>query len=417
MRRPVLVAAVVAGLALAFTGAVLLLAAPTLGPGPTETTSGTEMFRFDGHESGVWPYLSPQPTFREHSPINVLVRGTMSEVVQALKERSETQWNETRIETDAAEGTYSAQEVNFTGTSLRWGETRGAARYGYVHDGEEGRWVQQSTQLHDGTYFGARNHIRLYASPHPQEDWVAMQVHSEHFDWFTLRHAVDGVQGAQRHLEADFMGAPFVEDVWRTFLGNDGASDADGWATVVELAVVPAFMGTTVPLVSRLWSERLTSVDRRRVRALTRRITPGHAVLAGVIVGLFLGVRVAGVLLELYAPMLTVHTIAALLYPVIAVGLPLGTYVVAHTLERRLDAAVTASLALSAAILIDYAVIGVDVLPIDLVIHRASTVLALGLIAGGAARRASRDRRLNGILVGGLMMWIGLLAATLLGWI
>jgi hypothetical protein len=107
------------------------------------------------------------------------------------------------------------------------------------------------------------------------------------------------------------------------------------------------------------------------------------------------------------------HAIAALWYPFIAVGVPVATYAFAHRLTRRMDAAVTAAGALSIAFLLDYAYLGVEVLPIDIVLQRTGVVLALGLIAAGASQRATRDRRLNRLLVAGVVLWIGLLVATL----
>jgi len=69
------------------------------------------------------------------------------------------------------------------------------------------------------------------------------------------------------------------------------------------------------------------------------------------------------------------------------------------------------------AILWDYAYLGVDVLAVDVVLQRTATILALGLIAGGAARRAARERRLNELLVAGLLLWVVIQTSTLLQWV
>ncbi len=115
-------------------------------------------------------------------------------------------------------------------------------------------------------------------------------------------------------------------------------------------------------------------------------------------------------------PASSVHAIAALLYPLIALGLPIATYAIAGGLERRLDAALAASASLAVAIWLDYG-LGVDVLPIDVVFQRALVVVALGLIAGGAAKRATRDSRINDMVVVGVAMWTLVLVGTLLGYL
>jgi hypothetical protein len=243
-----------------------------------------------------------------------------------------------------------------------------------------------------------------------------MQVHTEHFDWFTLRHAVDGVEEGQRQVEQEFMSLDNVDLVWRTYLANDGPSDADGWATVVELTIT--LPGLLVGMLSMrdIWKRRLTSVDRARARAIRNRLSIQQTFLVTSIVAIVLGVRAGGILLEWHTG-LSMHAIAGLLYPFIAVGIPIVTYVFSQQLTRRMDAAVTASAALGIGFLLDYGYLGVEVLPIEVVIQRTGVIMALGLIAAGAAKRATRERRLNKLLVSGVLLWIGLLAATLLEYI
>lgn len=418
MRRSLVVSAAVILLAALFVALLSLMAPPTTDRLTAQTSSPDQIHRLQGHESGFHPYLNRQPSFAQFSPVNVVVQGNLTEAVAALTAGGGVTWNQTNLtEQDVGTDQYSAQEVNLSEASVAWGQATGAHRYAYVHDGTDGTWIREDEQLHDGDYFGHRFHARLYASPHPEEDWVAIQAHAEHFDWFTLRHAVDGSESGQRHLETDLMSSPATTHVVRSFLGNDRASDSDGWATVVELApLAPAAMAAALPL-SRVLERHISDHDLARLRALGDRLSIRHAVLAASIIAIVLGVRLAGLLFEHQARFLGPHTIAGVLYPVLAVGLPLATYVSAHGLERRMDAAVIASVALAAAILLDYGAIGVDVLPIDVVIHRVVVVVALGLIAGGAARRAHRQRHLNGVLVTGLVLWTGMLALTLAGWI
>ena len=325
---------------------------------------------------------------------------------------------------------------------FNWGEADGGTRYAYVDPGpnESGYWTTETRQLEDGDYYGQRYHIRLYESPNEDDGWVAMQTHSEHFDWFTLRHRVHGSQDAQRKVESNFMDHPQIDpkdDVQRVYLANSNSSDADGWATVVELAgllVVPTLVGIRVRrrdshgtangdhITDRLGQrtaatidDHLTDADRRRLVAAFARLEGGHFALAFAIIALLLGVRAGGIVLEHRATFLTPHQIAALLYPVIGIGIPAVTYLIARGLTRRLDAAIVAAGSLAVAIWLDYGMLGVDTLPLEVVFQRMLVVVALGLIAGGAAKRAARTSKLNGMLLVGTAMWVVVLVGTLLG--
>ncbi|ELY90398.1 hypothetical protein C483_12838 [Natrialba hulunbeirensis JCM 10989] len=360
-------------------------------------------------------------------------------------------------------------------TNIPWSQADGATRFAYLDPGpdEQGYWTTETLQLEDGEYYGYRYHIRLYESPNPDDQWVVMQTHSEHFDWFTLRHRVDGVEGAQSRLEQDLMAIPGVdqqEDLQRIYLDNSGPSDADGWATKVDLTFSPALV---VPLMlgmllhrrtglrlrggrsdgrdgrgSRGWrrlssidprerayddgerpaqgieaqinaelDDRLTESDRERLAAAAARIEARHLVLAGTILTIILGVRILGIAFDRTLSFMTVHMIAASLYPLIALGLPISTYVIASGLERRLDAALAASTSLAVAIWLDYSLLGVDVLPLDVIVQRMLVVVALGLIAGGATRRATRESRFNDMLLVGAGTWILVLVGTLFGYL
>jgi hypothetical protein len=146
-------------------------------------------------------------------------------------------------------------------------------------------------------------------------------------------------------------------------------------------------------------------------------VSVDHGLLVVSIATIVLGVRAGGVILEQYVGFLSMHAIAAVLYPFIGIGIPVVTYGFSHGITRRMDAAVTASGALGIAILWDYAFLDVHVLSVDVILQRTALILALGLIAGGAAKRATRERRLNELLVAGLVLWVALLVATLMQWI
>ncbi|QLK24848.1 hypothetical protein HYG81_12080 [Natrinema zhouii] len=494
MRRSLVITAVLLLLAFVLVGGPsMLLSLPIDQLGseePTEKKPAPEVVSFDDSESGFWEYLSPQKGFQKRSPVNVIVRGDVDDVEQILTEAGGGDWSEiNESEEEALPDTYSLTGGNATDNesdnlsnnstrpmnettpnesaanstnesannttddpperrgripSLNWGKADGGIRYAYIDPGqnESGYWTTETLQLEDGDYYGQRYHIRLYESPNEDDDWVAMQTHSEHFDWFTLQHRVHGSQAAQRKVESGFMAHPQIdvqEDVSRIYLDNGNSSDADGWATLVELAgllVIPTLVGiragrrnASSPTDSDHTAEQLgqrtsdaiddhlTDVDRRRIAAAYARIEVGHLLLVVTIIALYLGVRSGGIFLEHRAEFLTPHQIAALLYPVIGVGIPTATYLIARGLTRRLDAAVVAAGSLAIAIWLDYGMLGVDTLPLDVVLQRMLVVVALGLIAGGAAKRATRDSKFNDMLLVGSAMWLLVLVGTLFGYL
>ena len=486
MRRSLVVALALLAVAFLFVGGPSLLFSPSTEEVVPETESEPEpeMVSLEGSDSGFWPYLNARQAHEKRSPINVIVRGESDEVVRLLAEHGAGDWEEsdndhfessdlvgvTDNETaatladnatavnNATAGTDAAGENGSTAdgdgtdadatedaaaeaiqpvspTEIPWSRADGATRYAYLvpGPGEDGYWTTETLQLEDGEYYGYRYHIRAYESPDPDDEWIVMQTHSEHFDWFTLRHRVDGVEEAQTRLERDLMAIPGVdvqEDVRRIYLGNEGPSDANGWATRVDLtamALVPLLVGLAgirdrrregfLEGASDAVAAHLTDADRERLRAAADRLDARHLLLAATILTVILGVRIGGIALDRTVDAMSVHAIAAVCYPFIAVGLPLGTYLIAGGLERRLDAAVAASLSLAAAIWLDYALLGVDVLPIDVVVQRMLVVIALGLIAAGAARRATRESRFNGLLLAGVAMWVLVLGGTLLGYL
>ncbi len=431
MRRSIVVAVALLAIAALFVGGPSLLLSPHASDVAPEEADEPETLSLEGSESAIWPYLSAREHHDKRSPINVLVRGDAEAVVQLLVEEGEGDWEEIDEDhDDAGPETFAViEDEGHHATGTAWGEAAGTTRYAWVDPGDgDPYWTTETLQLDDGDYYGHRMHIRLYESPNDGDRWVAMQAHTEHFDWFTLRHRVDGVESAQLSIERELMDLPGVdrrEDVRRINLENSGPSDADGWATKVDLTAMAALLVVGLGARRQGIRERaeaeaddhLTDVDRARLAAVRDRIEAGHLLLAGTVVGLFLGVRIAGVALERYVPGLTMHAIAGLLYPVIGVGIPAATYLIARGLERRIDAAVTAGGALAVAIWIDYGLVRVDSLPVDVVLQRMLVVVALGLIAGGAAARARRQSAINDMLLVGVALWTLVLVGTLFGYL
>ena len=486
MRRGIVIGVVLVAIAFLFIGGPSLLIGSSSDEVAPAQTESPDLVTFEDSESAFWEYLSARQAHDRRSPINVIVRGDADDVVR-LMQQADDDWEETdrdhfdlgrygetdlpdneslvdnesvdaNVSTDGNETTIvnetddsTDENATFSAlpTQIPWAEAAGTTRWGYVDPGpgEDSYWTDETLQLEDGEYYGQRYHIRLYEAPNPEDEWVAMQAHTEHFDWFTLRHRVDGVEAAQSKVERDLMSIPSIdaqEDVQRIYLGNSRPSDSDGWATKIDVRVA-AFLPVLIGLARGRTRQRadhgrkridrgrqridqgrqrvdgeldriLTDTDRKRIAAVRDRIQLRHFLLAGVIMALFLGVRVAGIALEA-TEWLTMHQIAGLLYPVIAVGIPVATYAIANGLERRMDAAVVASTALAAAIWIDYGWLGVSRLPLDVVLQRVFVVVALGLIAAGAARRATRERRLNALLLVGLAVWTLVLVGTLLGYL
>ena len=462
MRRSIVIAVALVAIAFVLVGGPSLLFSPSADELTPDEDDGPEpeIVSFEDSDSGFWPYLNAREVHEKRSPLNVVVRGDSEQVLTLLAEHGEGDWeeadhdhfdadtllglNETDSEmdpdVDPEEANTTVEEIRpISPTDIPWSEADGATRYAYVDPGpdEDAHWMTETTQFEDGEYYGYRYHIRAYESPNPDDEWVVMQTHSEHFDWLTLRHRVDGVEGAQMRLERDLMAIPSVDvqdDVQRIYLDNSGPSDADGWATKVDLtamALAPLALGLAARRGREVHAEsagvleraggqvddRLNEGERARLAAAADRLEARHLILAGTILAIILSVRIAGIALDRTVDALTVHMIAGLLYPAIAVGLPVATYAIASGLERRLDAAVAASVSLAVAIWLDYSLLGVDVLPVDVVVQRALVVVALGLIAGGAARRATRDSRLNDMLVAGVGLWVLVLVGTLLGYV
>ena len=431
MKRTVSIALAVIVIAVSVSAAMSFIAPPTADLIAPQEDEEPELVQLEGSESSFYPYLSAAEEHRKGSSINVVVRADLDTTLRIMADDGD--WNVTdghEHELGPEELSADQIQINTTdGTSMEWDEAGGATRYAFIDDtarGNDAEFVTESAQVHFGDYYGHRYHIRMYEAPHQDDEWVIMQAHDEHFDWFTLRHAVHGNDEAQTRVEQDFMQQEFVDDVWRKHVGNDEPYDNDGWMTVVELAwVMPLLlMGALGRQRIRdtglsLWG-RLNSVDRQRIRAAYDRLTLNHFLVFGSIVGLYFGVRVSGILLEWYVPALSMHGIAMVLYPFIAIGIPAVTYLTARRMTRRMDAGVVAAGALATAVVLDLLALSVDMMPIGIVIQRAGVVLALGLIAIGATDRANRqdnETLPNDWLVVGVTIWVALLVATLMGWI
>ena len=377
-------------------------------------------------EARLWPFTSRRRSFDSLTlPINLVFRERVGLVRAQLTSGRDAEFNPVWREWQgvASEGDLPAND----GLEFVWDDTTGSTRYTYVDPpGGRGRWIDETVQFHDGTYFGSRYHVRLYefapgrqrgratpsSSTSSDAAWTAVQAHHEYWDWFRLRHTVTSLAKARKHLESQYLRGRYTAEVSREWYANGGVIDADGWVTVVDLRP-PSVLSLSVrwgwlviglAAVDRALSARATGPVRR---LLGVRTAPRALALAAVLALLPSAVRAGAIAAELSAPWIHVKAVTAVFYLLLAGGLPAAAAVLpkgAHVTDWFALAAV----ALGAGYLLDFSAIGVTVLPVVVVLHRLLSLVAVGLIASGGARRASGHPR-NQYLVIGLVSWIGVL--------
>lgn len=418
--------------------AVALLGAVAVGPvdlpgttafdrPPVDATTGAPaedaLIRPHESESLLWPYTSAGRTVERRTlAINVVLHGEPGEVRRALTDESDLEWNRTADnESEADAGTHA---VVVDDDGVEWNAARGSVRYSYVEarasDASEagdgsgnasesrvGEWVRPDYQLHAGTYLGTRQHLRAYESPRPADEWTALQAHAEYWDWFRLRHTVTNVKGAALTVEREFIGEPYVSEVRREYRGNRGGGN-DGWITAVELALAALVVGA---------STTRTLPSSRAVRAKIESLVAedGRALLLPAsLVALYLGVRFGGVALERAFPATSPKVFAGVLYPVLAVGIPVAAARTARSLDETWAFALAVA-GLGAAFVLDFSTLGLVALSIRLVLHRVALLVSLGLLAAGCARAdGPPDRRALALGVAG---WVVCLALPLFGYL
>lgn len=342
----------------------------------------------------LWPHTSRRQSVEGRTlAINVLVDDDPAAVRRLLSDESDVDWeqaNETgrtgnvsvplpgsenvSVDTDPA-GTL---RVDGPGLDVTWVDAHGATRYTYVERRTgRNRWLESQYQLHAGDYLGRRHHVRAYAPA--SGEWTALQAHGEYWDWFRLRHTVTEMRPAQAYLESVLSSSPGVSGIERGHspLGGPGESGI----TVIELA------GVAVIAIR----------GRGRVEDARERLTAPHVTslaLAGGVCAVYLGVRAAGLGLERSVPWLHPKLVAALLYPVLAAGVPAVAYTYANETSPA-KAGGLAAAGLLVAFAVDFALLGVGVPPRGLVHHRLWLAGATGVVAAAGAV-ASRDQGSGG---------------------
>lgn len=374
-----------------------------------------EMIQPGDSDHFLWPYTSRHRTVEARTlAINVVIHGEPDHVKRALTQTLDGNWTEVEGDESIASEAENATDENATGDggnltddgndtdgnvtdedgsnddalAPEWRNAEGAARYTYVTTDprESGEWVTADYQLASGTYFGERTHIRAYTSE--RLNWTALQAHEEYWDWFRLRHTVTGVAPGARFVEQDLRDEPGVDSISRVYHGLDGGG-SDGWLTVIELTSAMLLFGFSIQFGARVVNSR-------------------DLLLPVTLTALVLGVRTLGVVMETTILGANPKIIAGGLYPVLAFGPPIAvSWLARERPEGRVMVATVGGL--GAGFAIDFGLVSVSMLPIDLVFQRLALIAALTLLALGIAR----GERVTSVVGAGA--WFLGLAAALVG--
>ncbi|REA01478.1 hypothetical protein DEQ92_16360 [Haloferax sp. Atlit-6N] len=413
----------------------------------------------------LWPFTSRDRSFDALTlPVNVVVEGNPARVRSLLLYSRDATWDETNESWQQA----STEQAPTDEPASPWGSATGADRFTFVDTADSGGlWIAESMQLHDGTYFGSRTHLRLYGGGTPDDSWTAIQAHRDYWDWFRLRHTVTSLAGPQHAVERDLMRRPTVVDVRRERFANGGIIDADGWVSVVELgppqlstlprddARRPASVGSATgrdEAAERAGSEGddtpsvldtpqtgptgvgtvlsmlavgfvavggLAALATRRdeLGALVERLRWSRladdrlqrvVALAVALVALPVLVRSAALGLERVVPNHP-KVVAGLLFPVFA----LAPAVLAARLPRGYSSELwfgTAFVGYGTGLVADFAMIGVAVVPVEVVLHRFAVLVALGCLAVAGRRHFESSEPRRAALSAAVCLWLLLFA-------
>jgi hypothetical protein len=366
-------------------------------------------------DAKLWPFTSRRKSFESLTlPVNAVVQGDSSRVRSQLRYQQDGQWEQMRNDWQGIDS--EGERVVVSGGDVTWRETTGATRYIYVSaPGSEGGWTTETVQLHDGTYFGSRYHLRLYEGGTGSGTWTAIQAHHEHWDWFRLRHTVGSVATAQHHLETEYFGTSYTADVTRKRYANGGISDADGWVSIVDLRPLSAVGGLSAGLLlfgSFVGQQTWQTTVEQAMTWLSDELRQRSALLFACLLSLPVAVRSGSILAETTVAALPIKLVAGTFYLVLAVGIPVVAFVFPRGGEP-LDWAGLAVLGLGLGFVLDYQSIGIEVLPIAVVLHRVAVLAVVGFLAASASQRTAEESW-NRSLTIGLTMWLCVLVWPLL---
>lgn len=361
--------------------------------------------------STLWPYTSKTRSVEGRTlGMNLIVVGDRSTVQSYFRRHAEGNWTRRPHPAEPKDGGDAVLPIEDTGPV--WEEGYASTRYTHIipADSGEGIWVDEAYELFDGTYLGSRYHTRAYVPP-AEENWTALQVHREYWDWFRLRHTVTSVATAQRYVEADLRANAPIEPMSMRYLTAPGPLDSSGWVTIVEFVAILALLGALrVPgIPARRLQSRFVKHWSKMPGKHPDRMIP---VLVG-IPAIYMGVRIGAIALESAMAGTTPKVIVAALYPVLALGLPY----VADRFSRPVrpeNAFLHATVGLAIAFFLEFTYLGLEIIPVGLLLHRVSLALALGLLGAGAALSVDGDRW-NIVRTLGLVGWLLGLVAGLIG--
>lgn len=367
---------------------------------------GTAVVTLDD-DTELWPYTSRSPSPNDRTlGLNLIIYGDVNETRHILQHRQFVEWEE--VDEDREDIAPAEDfDVDLNQTALGWGHAHGADRWIWVDPPNgEPMWLGESYQLAEGDYLGERNHIRVYEDPDAGQ-WSALQGHVEHWDWFHLRHTVHSVEESQLAVEEEFVDRWYVDELYRERFGNDAASDADGWVTVIRLE------DTVLPHVVGALLVGLGAVMSAGVRERVGNVASEPAILTGIralslvlaIVLAYHAIRFGAVGLERVIDGINPKLIVAGFYPLLVVGLP----VIAYLLARPLDVTTAfwaATLGFVVATFVDYTYLGVMRIPLETFVHRGALAIGIGMIAAGASLTAREPERITGHVRTGVILWL-----------
>ena len=374
---------------------VPVLSAPAAGHAPDQAqqADGSQtIIEVDDSGDRLWPYTSRSESFEGRTlVINAIIVEDPETSREILGENVEDGWDRTKPTRQPLGAQIRLSESN---SVSGWQHAHGSMRYTYVEtDGGEGQWLEQQYQLHVGTYLGSRHHVRAFA-PSDDSSWTALQAHSEYWDWFRLRHTVTDIRGTADMLETEFQDSD-IETVERRHERN--ARGLDRGIVVVVSMLLPALVGITT---RQDWA----SIDDVLSKPATR---DQALVVFGLAAGIPLAVRAIGIALEDAIPLVTPKLFVALLYPLLAIALPVAVAWYAADLPRWL-AAPAAAIGLALGFILEFAVLGL--IPPDTILqHRLLMIAALGVLAAGRGDPRSL------FTLAGAAVWLWGLIAPLFG--
>lgn len=191
-----------------------------------------------------------------------------------------------------------------------------------------------------------------------------------------------------------------------------GTVTENGTASVTQQSVRSAPSPTVWGLSVALLAGAVLSVGVADVRRRLTEVEVGKSkrlvLLAAVSLLTMPSLRWASITVERTLPWLSPKVIAGLGYLLIALWLPLAVVLLARGTQA--DRAVPlAAVGLGAGILLDYALVGITLIPVSVMLHRLAVVLTIGLLAvAGTRLRTDRPGHVA-LPVAAALCWIGVL--------